>query len=186
MNLPKINMLIVYHSDYGNTEKMAKAIGAGAKSTAQAHVTISLKKAEATENNDLVDADVILFGTPVHMGSMAWQLKKVVDTSSKLWLGSELENKIGGVFVTSGGLGHAGGGTELTMISLYSNFLQHGMIVIGQPRSSIGFSDGGLQWGAYARTGNAEGMPSGISEAALVSARSYGARVIELAERMLS
>jgi len=180
-----MNVLIAYHSDYGNTKKMAEAIAAGVK-VSQANVTVSLTTAADTSLNDLMDADVIVFGTAVHMGSMAWPMKKLIDQASKLWMDGSLEGKVGGVFATGGGFGGGGGGVEQTMISLYSNFLEHGMIVVGFPKSLPGYADGGLQWGPYGRTGNHEGMPAGVSDQALAAARSYGAYLAETATMIMT
>jgi len=163
---------------------MAEAIAAGIKAGNPAAQTV-LRLAEQTSQNDLLDADVIFFGTPVHMGSMAWPMKKLIDEAGKLWMEGALEGKIGGVFVSGGGFGNAGGGVESTMISLHAHFLEQGMIVIGFPKNLPGYADGGLHWGAYGRSGNHEGMPAGVSEAALVAARSYGAHVIEIAGNLL-
>ncbi|MDQ6967743.1 MAG: NAD(P)H-dependent oxidoreductase [Mariprofundaceae bacterium] len=179
-----MRILIAYHSDYGSTEKMAQAISAGA-SASQTDCKVTVKQAADTSLNDLEKADVILFGTPVHMGSMAWPMKKLVDETSKLWMENTLEGKVGGVFATGGGLGSAGGGIEQTLISLHSNFLEHGMVVIGFPKSLPGYADAGLHWGVCARTSNHEGMPQGISDAALVAARSYGAHVAAMAAHIL-
>ncbi len=178
-----MNVLIVYHSDYGNTEKMAKAIVSGIRAT-HSDVNVELQRADASSPDDLVAANVILFGTPVHMGGMAWQMKKLIDDCARLWMGNELEGKVGGTFASGGGFGGGGGGVELTLASLHSNFLEQGMIVVGFPRTALGYADGGLQWGAYARTGNHEGMPAGITDAQLTAARSYGAHVIEVAGKL--
>jgi len=175
--------LIVYHSDYGNTEKMASAIAAGMRSTAS-DTHIELKQAVDTSPDDLLDADLIVFGTPVHMGSMAWQMKKLIDEAASLWMENALQGKLGGVFVSGGGFGGAGGGAELTMAGLHANFLEHGMLVAGFPRSALGYADGGLHWGVYARSGNHEGMPQGIHDSQLTAARSYGAHLIEVAGRL--
>lgn len=180
-----MQVLIAYHSDYGNTEKMAKAIASGI-TAANSNIAVQLQKADETSPDNLVAADVILFGTPVHMGSMAWSMKKLIDDTACLWMENALEGKIGGTFATGGGFGNAGGGVELTLISLYSNFLEHGMTVVGLPKTALGYADGGLQWGPYARTGNDEGMPKGITDAQLTAARSYGAHVIEIAEKLLA
>jgi len=175
--------LIVYHSDYGSTGKMAQAIAAGMRSAA-ADTQIELKQAAQTSPDDLCGADVIVFGTPVHMGGMAWQMKKLIDEAASLWMEHALQDKIGGVFVSGGGFGGAGGGAELTMVSLHANFLEHGMLVVGFPNSSLGYADGGLHWGAYARSGNHAGMPEGIGDAQLTAARSYGAHLIEVAAKL--
>ncbi len=180
-----MNVLIAYHSDYGNTEKMAGAISRGMK-TANPDVSVRVRKAAETTPDDLVAADIILLGTPVHMGGMAWQVKKLIDDASGLWMENALEGKVGGVFAAGGGFGGAGGGVELTLAGLYSNFLEHGMIVVGFPKTALGYADGGLQWGPYARTGNHEGMPAGVTDAQLTAARSYGAHVIEVAAKLLA
>jgi len=179
-----MQVLVVYHSDYGNTEKMAKAIASGIRA-ANSNVTIQLQKADKTLPDDLAAADVILFGTPVHMGSMAWQMKKLIDDAARLWMENALEGKVGGAFATGGGFGSAGGGVELTLASLHSHFLEHGMVVVGFPKTALGYADGGLQWGPYARTGNHEGMPAGITDVQLTAARSYGAHVVEVTEKLL-
>ncbi len=180
-----MRVLIVYHSDYGNTEKMAKAIVSGIRAT-NLDTTVQLQKADKTLPDDLLAADVILFGTPVHMGSMAWPMKKLIDACAKLWMENLLAGKVGGAFATSGGFGSAGGGVELTLASLHSNFLEHGMVVVGLPKTALGYADGGLQWGPYARSGNHEGMPIGLTDAQLTAARSYGAYVIEVAGKLLA
>lgn len=180
-----MNVLIAYHSDYGNTEKMAKAIASGIRAM-NPDANAQLQKADQTSPGDLAAADVILFGTPVHMGSMAWQVKKLIDECAGLWTENTLEGKVGGAFVTGGGFGGAGGGAELTLTNLHSNFLEHGMIVVGFPKTALGYADGGLQWGPYARTGDHEGMPAGVTDAQLTAARSYGAHVIEVAEKFFA
>ncbi|MDT8375099.1 MAG: NAD(P)H-dependent oxidoreductase [Mariprofundaceae bacterium] len=179
-----LNILISYHSDYGNTAQMAKAIAAGAKAATECEITV--KQAVDTELDDLTHADLIIFGTPVHMSCMAWQLKQLIDRAGKLWMENLLEGKVGGVFATGGGFGGGGGGVESTMVSLYSNFLEHGMVVIGFPKSLPGYADAGLQWGPYARCGNHEGMPQPITEAQLAAARSYGAHIAETAPHFLN
>ncbi len=179
-----MNILIAFHSDYGNTEKLAQAIAAGMRPAAP-EADIRLQQAADTALDDLVRADLLVFGAPVHMGSMAWPMKKLIDEGAKLWMEGALEGKIGAAFATCGGFGSAGGGVEQTLIALHSNFLEHGMIVIGCPKSLPGYADAGLQWGLAARTGDHTGMPAGISEAALAAGRAWGGHLAETARRLL-
>ncbi|MDQ7004073.1 MAG: flavodoxin family protein [Ghiorsea sp.] len=179
-----MQVLIAYHSDYQQTQAVADAVAAGANAAlldAGATNHTLLKHVSDVSLDDLRDADVLIFGSPVHMGSMAWPMKKLIDTASKLWMSGDLEGKIGGVFATYGGFGGAGGGVEQTLVSLHANFLQHGLLVCGFPRSLSGFADAGIHWGLAVRTGNDEGMPEGVADAALVAARAYGAHVVETA-----
>ncbi len=178
-----MNVLLVYHSDYGSTEGLAKAIAAGYLSECP-DADLRLQLAAETSLDDLSSADVLLFGSPVHMGGMAWQMKKLIDEASSLWTTQALAGRLAGVFVTSGGLGQAGGGAELTMMQLHAHFLEQGMLVLGFPKQSSGYANGGLHWGVYARTANLEGMPTGIDDAALLAGRSYGAHVAEWAQRL--
>ncbi len=179
-----LQVLIAFHSDYGSTQKMAQAIAAGVQASAPS-ASVSLKQAVDTTLDDLTGADVIVFGTPVHMGSMAWQMKQLIDRGSKLWMENALEGKLGGVFVSGSGFGGAGGGAELTMATLHANFLEHGMVVVGFPKTLSGYAHGGIHWGPYARTGNHEGMPEGIGDAQLAACRSYGAHIVDIAERLI-
>ena len=184
-----MDVLIAFHSDYAHTQAVADAITAGAKAAlADEGVTasVTLKQATDVSLDDMRFADVMIFGSPVHMGSMAWQMKQLIDSGSKLWMESALEGKIGGVFATYGGFGGAGGGVEQTLMSLHANFLEQGMLVCGFPRSLTGFADAGIHWGLAVRTGNDEGMPEGVADAALVAARAYGAHVVEAALKFKS
>jgi len=188
--MPNMNtnmrVLIAFHSDYEHTQTVAEAVAAGAK-TALADEgkagDVIVKQALDVALDDMRFADVLIFGSPVHMGSMAWQLKKLIDSGSKFWMEGALEGKIGGVFASYGGFGGAGGGVEQTLIGLHANFLEQGMLVCGFSRSISGYADAGLHWGLAVRTGNDEGMPEGISDASMVAARAYGAHVVETALR---
>jgi len=181
-----MNVLIAFHSDYAHTQTVADAVAAGVKFTLADEAkdgTVVIKQAGDVELDDMRNADVIIFGSPVHMGNMAWQMKKLIDAGSKFWMEGALEGKIGGVFATYGGFGGAGGGVEQTLIGLHANFLEQGMLVCGFPLSLSGYADAGIHWGLAVRTGNDEGMPEGVSDASLVAARAYGAHVVETALR---
>jgi len=181
-----LNVLIVCHSGYQHTQQVADAIGIGAKlalEDAAISQSIMFKSADQVSLDDLRSADVLIFGSPVYMGGLAWQLKKLIDSTSKLWMAGELEGKIGGVFATYGGYGGAGGGVEQTLIALHANFLEHGMLVCGFPRQLTGYAHAGIHWGLAVRTGNEEGMPDGVDDASLMAARAYGEHVVETALR---
>ena len=78
-------MLVIYASDYGNTEKMANAAVEGISSISGAEAV--LRKAEDVTADDFTSSDGVLLGSPVHMGSMDWRVKKMIDTvCSGLWM----------------------------------------------------------------------------------------------------
>jgi len=70
-------ILIVYHSQTGNTEKMAHAVAKGAKSIEGAEVL--LKKAGDATLEDLLTADGLAVGTPENFGYMAGMVKDFFD-----------------------------------------------------------------------------------------------------------
>ena len=91
-------VLIVYHSHTGNTEAMAKAIYDGAVS---AGATVSLKKAADATAEDILDCDVVAFGTPNNFHYMAGAMKDFFD---RVWLkiGDRAGNKLYTTFSTAG------------------------------------------------------------------------------------
>ena len=59
------NLLIVYHSQSGNTEAMAKAIAEGARA---AGADVALKKAVEANAADILNCDAVAIGTPNYFG----------------------------------------------------------------------------------------------------------------------
>jgi len=74
------NILIVYHSQSGNTEAMAKAIAEGAGAAGAAVV---LKKAVDAIDTDLLNCDVVAIGTPNYFSYMAGMVKDFFD---RVWI----------------------------------------------------------------------------------------------------
>lgn len=70
-------ILVIYHSQTGNTEKMAKAVAEGVQSIESSHCV--LKKAFDTDARDLLDADGIAIGTPENFGYMSGAIKDFFD-----------------------------------------------------------------------------------------------------------
>jgi NAD(P)H dehydrogenase (quinone) len=107
-----MNILIVYDSKTGNTEKLAKAKAKGAKETG-ADVKVSLKRAELTTNQDLLNADGIVMGSPTYFGQMSSKLKHIIDDSIEVH--EKLQGKVGTAFTSSGG---TASGAETTLLSI--------------------------------------------------------------------
>jgi len=175
-----VKTLIVYASDYGNTKKMAESVAAGAKSVAGTEVV--LKTAEELTAELLVSCDAFITGTPVHMGSPDWRVKKMIDTvCSGLWMKDKLIGKVGGVFSTGGGFGNAGGGCELAMLALLNNLVELGMVIVPLPKNTPGYPLGGLQWGPYARSAGVHMEQTGVSSESLEAAFHHGANITRIA-----
>lgn len=174
---------IIYATDYGNTKKLAESVAAGAQSIKDTQV--SLKLAEEITAEDLTSSDAIIVGSPVHMGTADWRVKKMIDiVFSGLWMKDALIGKVGGVFASGGGFGNAGAGCELTMLGLLTNFAELGMIIVPLPKNTPGFRSGGLQWGPYARSGGVNMEHVGVSNDSLEAAFHHGASITCLAEKL--
>ena len=70
-------ILIVYHSQTGNTQKMAHAVADGA--TSIEGVEVILKKAVDATLDDLLTADGLALGTPENFGYMSGMVKDFFD-----------------------------------------------------------------------------------------------------------
>ena len=93
------SLLIVYYTQSGNTERMARAIAEGAEA---AGIQAPLKSVEECELGDLVQADGLALGSPTYFSNVAWQVKKLIDESIELYSGKQLKGKVAGVFTSSG------------------------------------------------------------------------------------
>ncbi len=174
-------IIIIYASNYGNTKKMAETIEKGVKSVDQTET--ELLTPEMVNEDHMVNADGIIVGSPVHMGSPDWQIKKFIDTvCSKLWLKDKLVGKVGGVFASGGGYGSAGGGCELTMLALLNNLVELGLIIVPLPKNTPGYELGGLQWGPYGRSADIHGEHTGVSEENMKASFSHGANIARVAK----
>ena len=122
------SVLIGYYSRGGNTEEMSKAVEEGVKSQG---IKVLRKTVNRVTLKDLLEADGIILGSPTYYGTMAAQMKALLDKSVKYH--GKLEGKVGGAFSSCGGLG---GGVETTVLDLLRTLLIHGMIVQGDPWSS--------------------------------------------------
>ena len=176
------NVLIVYATDWGSTKKMAEAVAAGVATVKGATATV--KTAEEANKDDVVAADALVLGSPVHMGSMDWRVKRFIDqVCGGLWMSDKIVGKVGAVFVSGGGFGSAGGGCELTMLAMMNNLAELGLLLVPLPKNTAGYSKGGLHWGPYGRsmTEDMEPIEGGVPDERIEAARHHGANVARVA-----
>lgn len=180
-----IKTVIVYHSGYGHTARMATAIAEGAGPGA---VLVAID-AEGNVAEDawqvLAGADAILFGSPTYMGGPSWQFKRFADASSKIWFEGGWQNKIFGGFTNSASIN----GDKLNTLEYF--FLlcgQHAGIWVGMDIKPANVKaskrDDLNRMGSYiapmAQT-PADASPEEMSSGDLETARLYGARVALIA-----
>jgi NAD(P)H dehydrogenase (quinone) len=118
--------LVSYYSRTGNTRKMAARI---AETLAAEGLAVDLKKVEDTAAEDLLGYDCIVLGSPTYYGTMAWEVKRLLDESVRFH--GKLRGKVGGAFTSSANIG---GGNETTILDILQAFLIHGMVVRGDHR----------------------------------------------------
>ena len=95
-------VLVVYHSQSGNTQAMAEAVARGAASVPETAVTI--KRALEATLNDLIECDAVAIGSPDYFSYMAGGLKDFFDRTYYPSQG-KVTGKPYVVFVTAGGGG---------------------------------------------------------------------------------
>ena len=120
------NIVIVYHSGYGHTKKVAEAVAEGSGGT--------LLAIDAEGNlpeggwEQLAAAKAIVFGSPTYMGTVSWQFKKFADASSKPWFTQVWKNKLAAGFTNSATLN---GDKLSTLHYLFTLSQQHSMLWVG-------------------------------------------------------
>ena len=165
-----VRILIAYHSETGNTEKLAAAVREGAASVKG--VEPILRTAATVTDADIATADGILIGTPVHWHNLSAEAKRLIDRigealgkAGKTWG----EGRTAGVFTTVGG---GSGGQETARVSVISAMLAMRFVIIG------GVTDEGFgSLGPYAVT---SGKPGGIDPRDRAEAKRFGERFARL------
>ena len=93
-------ILVMYHSEGGNTKIMAGLVAEGASGVPDTE--IRLKPVAETTADDLTWCDGVAAGSPTHMGTIAWEMKRCWDVVAQpLW--PQVEGKIGCAFSSTGG-----------------------------------------------------------------------------------
>lgn len=118
-------VLITYYSRTGHTKAMADTIEQAIK---EEGLEVLNKKIEDVQVEELLNYNGIIIGTPTYYGTLAWQIKKLIDDSVKFH--GKLAGKVGAAFSSAANIG---GGNETAILSIIEAFLIHGMIVQGEP-----------------------------------------------------
>ena len=119
---------VVYHSGYGHTAEVAKAVARGAAGIAGIDAQL-ISVADIDKHwQDLDAADAIIFGTPTYMGGVSAPFKVFMDASSKVWMAQGWKDKIAAGFTHSAS---QGGDKFNTVTQLFTLAMQHGMIWTG-------------------------------------------------------
>jgi multimeric flavodoxin WrbA len=180
------NIVIVYHSGYGHTKKVAEAVATGSGGM--------LLAIDAEGNlpdggwEQLAAAKAIAFGSPTYMGGPSWQFKKFADASSKPWYTMAWKDKLAAGFTNSATLNGDKFSTVQYMMTLSQ---QHGMFWVGTglqgPNAKRHTRDDLNNLGGY--SGLITATPSDASPDEMVpgdiaTAQAFGQRVAQAAARL--
>jgi len=174
-------IVIVYHSGYGHTRKIAEAVA----STSGAELLAIDAEGNLPEGgwDKLAAARAIVFGSPTYMGSVSWQFKKFADASSKPWYTQQWRNKLAAGFTNSASMNGDKHSTLHYMITLSQ---QHSMLWVGtgmmpsnakaSTRDDINFvaSSSGLMTSTPSDASTEEMVAGDIA-----TARKFGERLLE-------
>lgn len=160
-------VLVAVHSDTGQTARFAEAVRDGAARVDG--VMVVLRRAEEVNDDEIMQADGIVLGTPVQWAGPAAAAKKFLDRLAAV-LGSGLgEGRTAAAFCTGGAVAS---GKELARLSILAAFLNMRFVVIGGVDA-----DGFGTLGAQATTGPSS---PGLDENELDEARRFGERYARL------
>ena len=196
-----VNILVVFYSRNGSTEKMAQAVAEGAK---EAGAEVRLRRARDivgpeimakapgwAENSKRMDAvypapsesdaewaEGIAFGTPTRFGNVSAELKAYVDSLGGLWYQGKLNNKAGAAFVSTS---TPHGGNEGTVTTMYAPLAHLGFIIV-----PLGYTDpvvfrAATPYGASTVSGQTSLPPTNDD---LMAARAHGKRLANVARAL--
>ncbi|MCJ8502377.1 NAD(P)H:quinone oxidoreductase [Desulfatitalea alkaliphila] len=202
-----MKVLTVFYSMYGHTLKMAQAVHEGVGSVSGVEPVLrrvqefdavnkiiddnefarGLREQQAAipvcTNDDLQQADGVIFGSPTRYGNMTAQMKQLIDGTAELWSKGLMEGKPAGLF-TSTATSH--GGQETTLLTMMPPLIHLGMVIVGVPYSTPGMlhteGRGGTPYGASTIAGSSGELSPAPEDLAI--AQALGKRVAEITKKL--
>jgi NAD(P)H dehydrogenase (quinone) len=181
-------IVIVYHSGYGHTKKLAEAVLAGTLDAGADARLIAVGDLDDAGWAELNAADGIIFGAPTYMGGPSADFKKFADASSKQWFTQDWKDKVAAGFTNSASMN----GDKFSTIQYFVTLaMQHSMIWAGTgmmpantkaaTRNDLNYVGGftGLLGQSPADASPEEAPPQGDLDTAKV----FGARVAAVTAR---
>ena len=184
---------IAYHSGYGHTAAVARAVAEGAAEAGAQVRLLNVEKLDEAAWEALDAADAIVFGTPTYMGGPSAPFKAFTDATSKVWSdGQRWRDKLAAGFTVSSSMS----GDKLATLTYLATFAaQHGMQWI-----SLGLMPGwnssaggphelnrlGSYLGLMTQANSDQSAEIAPPESDLATAGHLGRRVAELTERWVA
>ena len=179
------DIVVVFHSGYGHTQRMAQAVADGAQAQLLPIDADGNLPAGAWEA--IAAARAVIFGAPTYMGGPSWQFKKFADASSRPWYVQAWKDKLAAGFTCSSGMG---GDKQGTLLALFTLAMQHSMVWVSQglmPSNTRAARRDDVNYlvsysGAVAQAPSDAGADA-MSAGDLETARLFGERVAQMAAR---
>lgn len=192
-------ILVLYYSKGGAVREMAQLIARGVNQVEGASARLRTVPAVAPRTEvaepavpdegapyatlaDLEECAGLALGSPTRFGNMAAPLKFFIDSTGALWAKGSLVGKPAAVFTSTASL-H--GGQEMTLTSMMTPLLHHGMLILGLPYTLAevnATASGGTPYGASHWAGTADDKPLTDDERTLCVA--LGRRLAEITVKL--
>lgn len=184
------NIVIVYHSGYGHTQKLAEAVHAGAQDAGATVRLLAVGDIDDASWAALDAADAIVFGAPTYMGGPSAQFKQFADATSKAWFTQKWKDKIAAGFTNSASMN----GDKFSSIQyLWTLSQQHGMIWVGtgmMPANSKAATRNDVNYlggfgGALSQSPSDASPEEGPLPGDLETAKLFGERVVAITNQFV-
>ena len=178
------NIVIVFHSGYGHTQRVAQAVADGAGAQLLAIDADGNLPEGGWETR--AAADAIVLGSPTYMGGVSWQFKKFADASSKVWYTQGWKDKLFAGFTNSATMN---GDKVTTMTYLWTLAMQHSGIWVSMgilptnnkaaTRDSMNYVGG---YGGLLTQSPSDASPAEMLKGDFDTARAFGERIAAVAK----
>ena len=177
------DIIIVFHSGYGHTSKIAEAV---AETSGGKLLAIDAEGNLPDEAwAQLAAAKTIVFGSPTYMGSTSWQFKKFADMSSKPWFSQNWKDKLATGFTNSATMN----GDKFSTLHYFMTLaMQHSMIWFGtglMPSNSKAATRDDINYvgsfGGLMTTTPSDATPDEMVPGDIATAKAFGERIAEVA-----
>lgn len=182
---------VAYHSGFGHTEVLARAVAAGAREGGATVHVIAVDQMTDKDWQTLDGADAIVFGSPTYMGNVSAGFQGFAEKTGRRCIDGTWSDKVSAGFTNSGG---KSGDKLQTLVSLAVFAAQHHMhwvnLGLGPGWNSSISSEHDLNrlgffLGAGAAT-DVDANPEQVHSADVATCRHLGQRVAEVTGQLLA
>ena len=94
------------------------------------HILAEMRALPEAKPEDLLQADLVLMGSPVYFGNVSAELKAFIDSTGSLWFQGKMTGRKFAAFVSAG---NAEGGGDLALQALHTYATYMGMLTVPLP-----------------------------------------------------